>query len=46
VTMNEEFQVSIADIKAGRTAEAGKTQPLTSASTPKKQTTTGKTKRR
>lgn len=46
VTMNEEFQVSIADIKAGRALEAGKTHPLTAASAPKKPPTTGKTKRR
>jgi lipoprotein-anchoring transpeptidase ErfK/SrfK len=36
VTMNEEFVVSVADIKAGRALEAGKTQPLTSANAPKK----------
>src|ERR1043165_5686447 len=46
VTMNEEFLVSVEDIKAGRALEAGKTQPLTSASAPKKQPSTGKTKRR
>jgi hypothetical protein len=37
VTMNEEFTVSVADIKAGRALEAGKNQPLTAASIPKKQ---------
>lgn len=36
VTMNEEFVVSIADIKAGRALEAGKNQPVTSANAPKK----------
>ena len=36
VTMNEEFAASIADIKAGRGLEAGKTQPVTSASVVKK----------
>ena len=36
VTMNEEFAASIADIKAGRSLEAGKTQPVTSASVVKK----------
>lgn len=36
VTMNEEFVVSIADIKAGRALEAGGTQPVTSANAPKK----------
>jgi hypothetical protein len=36
VTMGEEFVVSIADIKAGRALEAGKTQPLTRASASKK----------
>ena len=36
VTMNEEFAVSVADIKAGRALEAGKTQPLTAASVVKK----------
>ena len=36
VTMNEEFVVSIADIKAGRALEAGKTQPLSSANAPRK----------
>lgn len=46
VTMNEEFLVSVDDIKAGRALEAGKTQPLTSASAAKKQPSTGKTKRR
>ena len=45
VTMNEEFQVSTADIKAGRGLEAGKTQPLTSGNAPKKPPATGKTKR-
>jgi lipoprotein-anchoring transpeptidase ErfK/SrfK len=36
VTMSEEFVVSIADIKAGRALEAGKTQSLTGASVSKK----------
>ena len=36
VTMNEEFTASIADIKAGRGLEAGKNQPITSASVVKK----------
>jgi lipoprotein-anchoring transpeptidase ErfK/SrfK len=36
VTRNEEFVVSVADIKAGRALEAGKTQPLTAANAPKK----------
>ena len=36
VTMNEEFAASIADIKAGRGLEAGKTQPVTSASVVKR----------
>ncbi len=36
VNMNEEFVVSVADIKAGRALEAGKTQPVTSANAPKK----------
>jgi lipoprotein-anchoring transpeptidase ErfK/SrfK len=45
VTMNEEFVVSVADIKAGRALEAGKTQPLTSASRVKKPTTAPKSKR-
>jgi lipoprotein-anchoring transpeptidase ErfK/SrfK len=40
VTMNEEFTVSVADIKAGRALEAGKNQPLTAASIPKKQPAT------
>lgn len=35
VTMNEEFMVSVADIKAGRASAAGKTQPLTSESVSK-----------
>ena len=39
VTMNEEFTASVADIKAGRALEAGKTQPVTSASVVKKPTT-------
>jgi len=47
VTMNEEFTVSVADIKAGRAFEAGKNQPLTAASVLKKQpTTSGKGNRR
>lgn len=37
VTMNEQFVVSIADIKAGRVLEGGKTTPLTIASPSKKQ---------
>ncbi|MGQ0762616.1 MAG: hypothetical protein ACT4OT_11490 [Acidobacteriota bacterium] len=36
VTLNEVFVVSVADIKAGRALEAGKTQPVTSANAPKK----------
>lgn len=36
VTRNEEFVVSVADIKAGRALEAGKTQPLTAANMPRK----------
>lgn len=36
VTMNEEFVVSIADIKAGRALEVGKTQPITAGNAPKK----------
>jgi lipoprotein-anchoring transpeptidase ErfK/SrfK len=36
VSMNEEYVVSIADIKAGRALETGKTQPLTAASVSKK----------
>jgi lipoprotein-anchoring transpeptidase ErfK/SrfK len=36
VTMKEEFTASIADIQAGRALEAGKTQPITSASVVKK----------
>jgi lipoprotein-anchoring transpeptidase ErfK/SrfK len=36
VTRNEEFVVSVADLKAGRALEAGKTQPLTSANAAKK----------
>ncbi len=43
VNMNEEFAASIADIKAGRALEAGKTQPVTSASVVKKPST-GKSK--
>ena len=47
VTMNEEFTVSVADIKAGRAFEAGQNQPLTAASVLKKQpTTSGKGNRR
>lgn len=42
VTMTEEFTVSIADIKAGRALEAGKTQPLTGASVVKKSPATNK----
>jgi len=45
VTMNEEFVVSVADVKAGRALEAGKTQPLTSASAVKKPKTAPKSKR-
>jgi hypothetical protein len=44
VTMNQEFIAGIADIKAGRGLEAGKTQPVTSASVVKKPST-GKSKR-
>jgi lipoprotein-anchoring transpeptidase ErfK/SrfK len=40
VTMNEEFVVSLADIKTGRALEAGKTQPLTSANARKKPSAT------
>ena len=40
VTMNEEFAVSVADLKAGRPLEAGKKQPLIAASAPKKQAVT------
>jgi lipoprotein-anchoring transpeptidase ErfK/SrfK len=36
VTMNEEFTVGIVDLKSGRGLEAGKTQPVTSASVVKK----------
>jgi hypothetical protein len=36
VTLNEQFTASIADIKAGRGLETGKTQPVTSASVVKK----------
>ena len=47
VTMNEEFLVSIADIKAGRGLEAGQTQPLTAGNAPRKPPLTGnKTRRR
>jgi lipoprotein-anchoring transpeptidase ErfK/SrfK len=45
VTMNEEFVVSVADIKAGRALETGKTQPLTSANAAKKPPTKRNTKR-
>lgn len=46
VTMNEEFTVKAADIKAGRALEAGKNQPLTSASVAKKSpATAGNSKR-
>jgi len=44
VNMNEEFTAGIDDIKAGRGLEAGKTQPVTSASVVKKPTN-NKTKR-
>ena len=40
VNMNEEFAVSVVEIKAGRALEAGKNQPLTAASAPKKQPAT------
>ena len=46
VTMNEEFVVSVADIKAGRALEAGKTQPVTSANAPKKPPASDKNRRR
>ena len=47
VNMNEEFAVSVVDIKAGRALEAGKNQPLIATSAPKKQpTTNGKGNRR
>lgn len=48
VTMNEEFTVSMADIKAGRGLEAGQTQPLTPANAPAKKppVTSGKGRRR
>ena len=36
VTMNEEFMVSVVDLKAGRGMDAGRNQPLTTASVPKK----------
>jgi len=36
VTMNEAFVVSVADIRAGRGLQAGKTQPITSGNAPKK----------
>lgn len=45
VTMNEEFAVSLADIKAARGLEAGKTQPLTASSVTKKQPKTNNRKR-
>lgn len=44
VTMNEEFTASVADIETGRALQAGKTQPVTSASVVKKPST-GKSKR-
>ena len=46
VTMSQEFVVSIADIKAGRALEAGKTQPLTAVSTGKKPTASVSPRRR
>jgi lipoprotein-anchoring transpeptidase ErfK/SrfK len=46
VTMNEEFVVSIADIKAGRALAAGKTQPLTAASISKKTRTANTNRKR
>lgn len=46
VTRNEEFVVSVADIKAGRALEAGKTQPLTAANAPKKPPATSDKSRR
>lgn len=46
VTTKESFVVSVADIIAGRALEAGKTQPLTTASVPKKAPTKGKGRRR
>jgi L,D-transpeptidase catalytic domain len=45
VTMNEEFTASIADIKAGRGLEAGKTQAVTAASVVKKPSAAPKSKR-
>ena len=45
VTMNEEFSASIADIKAGRALEAGKRQPITSASVARKPAIPAKSKR-
>jgi lipoprotein-anchoring transpeptidase ErfK/SrfK len=46
VTRNDEFVVSVADIKAGRALEAGKTQPVTSANAPKKPPTASDKSRR
>jgi lipoprotein-anchoring transpeptidase ErfK/SrfK len=46
VTMNEEFVVSIADIKAGRALAAGKTQPLTASSASKKTPTASTNEKR
>ena len=46
VTRNEEFVVSVADIKAGRALEAGKNQPVTSANAPRKPATAGDKSRR
>src|SRR6185295_4882616 len=46
VTMNEEFVVSTADIKAGRALAAGKTQPLTGALVSKKTPTANTNEKR
>ena len=46
VTMNEQFTVSIADLKAGRALEAGKTEALTAASVVKKPAATKGRRRR
>lgn len=45
VSPTAEFAISLADIKAGRALEAGKNQPLTAASVPKKQPANNKAKR-
>ena len=47
VTMSQQFAISIADLKAGRGIDSGMTQPITTASLPKKEPKTGsKSKRR